>query len=495
MHGLRRPRASLITTIVAVVVAFASAGAAAAQGPTARAGEHSAPATTEAVVGLVSAPATTGAVVGLVSAPPSIRAAARLPVADVRVTATAVNGTRYATTTAANGWYDLEQLPAGTYAVAASAPGTATTSATVRAGGVAIAGVVLPAPVATVTGVVRGAREGPLAGIAVSLTAAAGSACSTAPACETETASGSGGRYTLHVPAGTYSVQASDAGRPTAAQTVVAPAGTTIHVTVALPAAPVPAGTTPHRVGQALRLLNAERTADGLPAGLTLSRRWSAECAAHDDYERLNGVLAPTENPDSAGASVGGAWAGQDSDLAEGRWTRRADPWEDAPIHLLALLAPSLKVVGIDDAGYQCATTFPGLVRAPTATDRIFTYPAAGATGVPPSELARESPFVPGQFVGIPNGRTTGRELFVYLDLAHHVGQAPVHVLAARLQTGGHAVALRRVDSSTPTVGRYLAGAILIPIRPLRRGARYTATVTVQDRSATLTHRWSFRTG
>jgi hypothetical protein len=300
----------------------------------------------------------------------------------------------------------------------------------------------------------------------------------------------------LHIPAGTYSLSASDAGVATAAQTVTARTGATIHVAVALPAAPVPADTAPAHAARDLRRLDAERVADRLPAGLTLSRRWSAECAAHDAYQRLNGVLSPTENPASAGASIGGAWAGLNSDLAEGEWTGTASPWEDAPIHLLALLAPSLKVVGIDDdGGYQCVTTYPGMVRPPGSTDRVFTYPAAGARGVEPSEVARESPFVPGQFVGLPTGRATGRELFVYLDLAHQLGQAPVHVFAARLVTAGHRVALRTVDAETPTVGRYLAGAILIPVKPLRHHTRYTATVKVRDRSGTLSRRWSFTTG
>jgi hypothetical protein len=345
------------------------------------------------------------------------------------------------------------------------------------------------------TGAVTGAHGGPLAGMPVTLSSPDGDACSSAPACGTDTSSGQNGRYTMYVPAGTYTLQVSDAGQSTAARTIVAQAGTVIHASIELPAPPVPAGTAAHQSARDLRRLNAERAADGLPAGLTLAPRWSAECAAHDDYERDNGVLTSTENPDSPGASVGGAWAGLNSELAEGRWTPTANPWENAPIHLLALLAPSLSIVGIDDSdGYQCVTTYPGLVRAATATDRISTYPADGAKQVVPSEQARESPFVPGQFVGIPSGHEAGRELFVYLNLAHQTGQAPVHVLSAKLAAGGHAVALRWVDSQTPTVGRYLAGAILIPVRPLRPRTRYTATVTVQDRSGTLSRRWSFTT-
>ena len=353
----------------------------------------------------------------------------------------------------------------------------------------------LTAPVATIIGTVTGARGRPLAGMPVALSSPDGDNCSTTPACGANTTSGQNGRYTVYVPPGTYILQTLDAGQSTAARTVVAPAGGVLDAPITLPAPPVPAGTMARQSARDLRRLNAERAADGLPAGLTLAPRWSTDCAAHDEYERDNGVLTSTENPESPDASIGGAWAGLSSDLAEGRWTPTANPWENAPIHLLALLAPSLAIVGIDDSnGYQCVTTYPGLVRTPTTADRIFTYPAAGANGVVPSERARESPFVPGQFVGIPSGRAAGRELFVYLNLAHQSGQAPVQVLSAKLIGRSHRVALRWVDSQTPTVGRYLPGAILIPVRPLRPRTRYTASVSVQDRSTTLTRRWSFTT-
>ena len=134
------------------------------------------------------------------------------------------------------------------------------------------------------------------------------------------------------------------------------------------------------------------------------------------------------------------------------------------------------------------------MLRPAVTEDTIFTYPGNRTHGVPTSENADETPFVPGQFVGIPSGRTAGRELFVYLNLAHQTGQAPVQVLSATLTAHGRAVALRWVDSQTPTVGRYLPGAILIPVRPLRPRTRYTASVSVQDRSATLSRRWSFTT-
>jgi Carboxypeptidase regulatory-like domain len=475
-----------MTTIAAVVVAALSLPAVTAA-RTSRAAVDPSPA------------AQAGALIGLVTAPVVSGGPASLPVADLLVTATGPADIRYTTTTGANGWYDLKQLPPGSYALTVTEPapaiGTATVSVPVDAGGVATADVQLSGPVATITGAVTGAHGGRLPGMPIVLGSPDGDDCSTAPACGTDTTSGENGRYTVYVPPGTYTLEALDAGQSTAARTVVAQAGGVLHAPIALPAPPVPAGTNTHQSARDLRRLNAERAADDLPAGLTLAPRWSAECAAHDDYERDNGVLTSTENPESPGASVGGAWAGLNSDLAEGRWIPTANPWENAPIHLLALLAPSLSVVGIDDGnGYQCVTTYPGLVRTPTTIDRIFTDPADGAKRVVPSERARESPFVPGQFVGIPSGATAGRELLVYLNLAHQTGQAPVHVLSANLAFRGHPVALRWVDSQTPTVGRYLPGAILIPVKPLRPRTRYVASVSVQDRSATLTRRWSFTT-
>jgi len=67
-------------------------------------------------------------------------------------------------------------------------------------------------------------------------------------------------------------------------------------------------------------------------------------------------------------------------------------------------------------------------------------------------------------------------------------------VTRATLRLSGRAVRLRWVDNSTRTVGRYLTGAILIPVRPLRARRTYQATVVVQDRSGTLTHSWNFTT-
>jgi len=349
---------------------------------------------------------------------------------------------------------------------------------------------------ATISGTLRQQGSRRLAGMRVEADPIGATACTSGSGCAS-TYTGAHGGYTLSGLAdGTYDIDVLDGSTTTTVTEVTIDSTTeTVTQTLTLGPAEVPTGTRAHHAARDLRWLNLERARDHLPADVTQNPRWSQECAAHDDYEAASGVLATSEDPTEADASAGGAWAGLNSDLAEASWTRAATPWENAPIHLLALLAPSLRVTGIDDSGsFQCALTFPGMVRRWHRTDAITTVPATGARNVATSELARESPFTPVQFVGLSASRTTGRELFVYLNRSGQIGQAPVRITAASLSRAGHPVTVRWVDSSTRTVGAYLAGAILIPVDPLRRGTTYRARVSVRDGSQTLTHAWSFTT-
>ena len=262
-------------------------------------------------------------------------------------------------------------------------------------------------------------------------------------------------------------------------------------VTVAAPArANVPAQT-------ALSYLNAQRAAVGLPAGIVENVTWSQDCALHNSYEVQNGgQLTHQEGPSAPGYTEGGAWAGANSILSAGSdWTPGSNPWEDAPIHLDQLFTPSLAVIGIDDTnGFVCATTWPGFTRPAGSTDTISTYPGNGAQNVPGMENANESPFVPGDFVGITMGTTAGRELFVYLDQAGKQGPAPVAITAASLTGPSGPVEVRWVDNSTQTIGPYLTGGIILPVAPLAPGASYQATVSVQAGSGTLSNAWGFTT-
>jgi hypothetical protein len=446
----------------------------------------------------LAAPAQTGSLTGHLTAP-GADSSTMVPVAGVTVTATGPTGTSYAASTEADGFYELDQLPApASYTVTftpSSGQPHSLTAVAVAAGINTTADASLDQPVATITGTVTDQRHRALPGMPVGLGSVGSMSCPDGTICGPNTTSGADGTYALSVVPGSYELQALDAGRDVDVQPVAAVAGAQTSANVHLGAASVPTGAATAHAARDLGWLNAERQRAGLPAGIVLNPRWARECAAHDAYERANGVLSHTENPQDIGASAGGAWAGLVSVLAQSRWTRAADPWQTAPIHLMQLFTPSLSVIGLDDgAGLQCATTYPGLLRAPVSNDAVTTYPADGARGVPPREVAREAPFVPGQFVGIPAGQAAGRELFVYLNQAGQIGQAQVKVTRATLTLNGHAVGLRWVDNGTRTVGRYLTGAILIPVRPLRARRTYRATVVVQDRSGTLTHSWSFTT-
>lgn len=445
-----------------------------------------------------AAPGPTGSLTGHVTAP-STAGSRGVPVAGVAVTVTAVTGVTYSAATAADGFYEFDQLPApASYAVTFTPAGgqPQTRSAiVVAAAGVATADAMLDQPVATITGTVTTTHRRALPGTPVRLTPIPAPPCRAGSVCGPSTATAADGTYTLSVASGRYTLGVEDAGRIVDVKAIDATAGQRSTANVHLAPAAVPAGAASAHTARDLQWLKGERARAGVPSGVVLNPRWAQECAAHNAYERANRVLSNSENPQATGASPGGAWAGLVSVLAQSRWTSARDPWQSAPIHLMQLLTPSLSVIGIDDSGgLQCATTYPGLLRTPVANDVVTSYPAAGARDVPPREIAREAPFVPGQFVGIRAGRPAGRELFVYLNEAGQTGQAQVKVLRASLSEAGRPVALRWVDNTTPTVGRYLTGAILIPVAPLRGRTTYRASVVVGDRSATLTHSWSFTT-
>jgi hypothetical protein len=311
------------------------------------------------------------------------------------------------------------------------------------------------------------------------------------------TTTGPSGQYEITglVP-GSYTVTVMDGNDPLTAGAVDV-AGGTDTLNVKLPPPAVPAGTVAHQAARDLGYLNAERGADGLPSGIVQNTRWSTECAAHDDYLDKNHLLQHTEDPSQAGYSAGGAWAGLSAVLSAGAsWKPGSNPWEDAPIHLDQLFAPSLSVVGIDnDRGYVAATTFVGMLRTPVSHDTVYTYPGNRTNGIPATEVANEAPFTPQQFVGIKAGRKTGRQLFVYLNRAHQVGQSAVTILSAKMDSStGRRVNLRWVDTTTKTVGPYLSGAVVIPVRPLAAATKYTVSVRVRDGKGTLTHGWSFTT-
>jgi hypothetical protein len=243
--------------------------------------------------------------------------------------------------------------------------------------------------------------------------------------------------------------------------------------------------------------LNAQRQANGLPAELIERADWSNACAAHDRYEAQTGEFGHHENPESPYFTEEGNWAGEHSVLAWGSSWADGNPWEDAPIHLIQMLAPALAEMGADESGGQdCATTWPGYTRADPPNVTAYSYPGNGVSGVVPAESAGESPFIPGDFVGLPEGTETGRYLLAFLD-----GPPPAEsaeVATATLTGPSGPVELRVVDSSSPEIGPYMppSSAFLIPVKPLQPLTTYGAVVSWAESGAPiLEQRFSFATG
>lgn len=260
-----------------------------------------------------------------------------------------------------------------------------------------------------------------------------------------------------------------------------------------------PAGAMAIGGGEIVQRLSQQREANGIPGGLTEDPEWSADCAKHNSYEAQTGEFGHSENPSSPYYSAEGDWAAHNSVLAWGNlsWAN-GNPWEQAPIHLLQLLAPALIEMGAaENDGHNCATTWPGYKRSSPAGVTAYSYPGNGVSGVVPTEHAAESPFVPGDLVGLPAGTATGRYLLAYLAGVPASDASGVSATAGLRSTAGPAE-LRVVDSTNPQVGSYMPrpSAFLIPAQPLQPLTDYEAVVHWAVGGAPLAEQhFSFRTG
>jgi hypothetical protein len=248
----------------------------------------------------------------------------------------------------------------------------------------------------------------------------------------------------------------------------------------------------------AIKELNAERRANGIPSAIKENTSWSDACAAHVHYMTVNNVLTHPEDSSLSGYTKLGDWAGTNAVLAENApWLQDANPFETAPLHLIQMLDPALSIVGVDiGSSFLCMTTWPGYTEQSVPQRRIFTFPGDGAHAVPASETARELPATPQQFVGIPVGKTTGPHLFAYGTGFGDAGY-DAHVTHASL-TGpdGKPVAIKTVDRKTREVGEALppGSAMIIPVDPLVTGAPYEASITIDSKLGSTSYTWTFKT-
>jgi hypothetical protein len=162
----------------------------------------------------------------------------------------------------------------------------------------------------------------------------------------------------------------------------------------------------------------------------------------------------------------------------------------------MQLLGPELSVTGYDDGPGGCMSTWRGYGRPGPDPAVVYTYPGDGST-IYPEMTADESPFTPGEFVGIPHDTVTGPYLYV---LIHGASSPSGRLTAASLTGPDGPVEVRTVDNKTSNdkgdLGEYLPpGGIVIPVKPLAGGSAYSASASfTTDGGAALEHTWSFRT-
>jgi len=260
-------------------------------------------------------------------------------------------------------------------------------------------------------------------------------------------------------------------------------------------AAPAAFAATP---GQIVARLNQQRVANGIPGGLTLNPEWTTGCRHHVRYEELNGIQwTHEETPGKSGYTQDGAMAGIEGDQAyENDWLS-GNPFENLPLHLATLLSPGLQQIGAWESGRRtCVSIALGYGRQ-FETDKLFTYPGSGVTGVAASQTVHgEWPHSPGDVVGLPQGRATGPTIYIWAE-GSWLGQRP-KIQRASLRGPSGPVAIRVVDPKAhPAIKLYVAPGVffLVPASPLSPGARYTVSITIAGGGDSQTKTWGFKIG
>lgn len=237
-------------------------------------------------------------------------------------------------------------------------------------------------------------------------------------------------------------------------------------------AAPGAEGASAKRI---IAVLNAQRAANGIPAGIVENPAWSAACQLHNAYEHRNHAFGHAETEGKPGYSSQGNLIAQTSVLAQGIYWSSKDPYDNAPYHLFDLFNPRISSTGAADSeSFGCVEIELGTLRAAPAQVTAYSYPGNGRTGVAVAQRANEQPMTPAQTVGLGT-RTTGPNMFVYFDGPWTNGSR-AQITSAVLSFAHGSVALRWLDNTTSDL---LAptGAILVPTAPLRAGTSYHVRV------------------
>jgi hypothetical protein len=274
----------------------------------------------------------------------------------------------------------------------------------------------------------------------------------------------------------------------------------------------------PLRPSEAIRLLNAQRRADGIPGDLRLDARRSAGCAQHNAYIH-RGLIddgrasVHSEDPARPGFTRDGDQAARTSLVAlsfdwwdQSRhdlwWTPLGNPFDHvtsgegaepyAPLHEVRLRDPSATRAWYaendpappPDSG---RITDPRVVCMGASGDRqwrrpsYFSHPGDGRSDVPPSARAVEEPLTPQQVVRLPRFAETGPQVLVWAEGLGRIGNESWGETfdGADLRSSGGPAAVRTIDALTRAPGApsflVVPGdvALVIPVAPLQPGTVY----------------------
>jgi hypothetical protein len=264
-------------------------------------------------------------------------------------------------------------------------------------------------------------------------------------------------------------------------------------------AAPVGAATS----SEAVRFLNQQRTANGIPASVTVDEHRTTGCHNHNHYMALNGI-GHGEDPNNPGYTPEGAdYTNSGEVVAEGGpgWSASTNPWDAAPLHQALLFDPRVGKSGYDQSeGFACMRL--ELVFSNPPTPSFYAYTGnLGSAAVPPREVVCcEGPYAPQEAVGIPQGVPTGPNILFFSQGFGFHNHAASYSLTG---PGGNPVDARFVDSTTepPPKGQgfraFQTGGDMIPVQPLATFTDYTAAVTWvndDDNGAQMQQTVSFKT-
>jgi hypothetical protein len=235
----------------------------------------------------------------------------------------------------------------------------------------------------------------------------------------------------------------------------------------------------------AVNFLNQQRTANGIPAGITQDPYRTKGCENHIGYMHQNG-LGHREDPSKPGYTPEGAdYTNSGEVLTQGivGWTADSNPWDAAPLHQTLLFDPRVNAAGYSEDDTFACMRF-GFNFTSSADPLFYAYTGdTGRSGVPFREVVNgEGPYAPQEAVGIAQGVPTGPNILFFTD---GFGSSNHAVLFSLADASGHGVDAKLVDSKTPPPNGnsqvFYTGGDMIPVQPLLPATSYTAKVLWQN--------------